>query len=159
MACAPPKSEASKGQVACCRAGVQDEGATRCKFDIRSAVGAARHPARRSQARRLSRTGKPEPILTGDDYEHILSVLENMVGVMEQSPGAFREIDEESLRTHFLVQLNGHFAGDATGETFNYEGKSDILIEVDGKNIFVGECSSGQAKRDILKPSTKSYHT
>lgn len=82
---------------------------------------------------------KPEPTLMDEDYEHILSVLENMVGVMEQSPGAFREIDEESLRTHFLVQLNGHFSGDATGETFNYEGKTDILIKVDGKNIFIGE--------------------
>ncbi|WP_421996883.1 hypothetical protein [Roseovarius confluentis] len=51
----------------------------------------------------------PEPILTDDDYEHILSVLANMVSVMEQSPGAFREIDEESLRTHFLMQLNGHW--------------------------------------------------
>lgn len=83
---------------------------------------------------------KPEPVLTDEDYEHVLTVLENMVSVMEQSPGAFREIDEESLRTHFLVQLNGHFSGDATGETFNYEGKTDILIKVDGRNIFVGEC-------------------
>lgn len=94
---------------------------------------------------------RPEPILTGDDYEHILSVLENMVGVMEQSPAAFREIDEESLRTHFLVQLNGHFAGDATGETFNYEGKSDILIKVDGKNIFVGECKFWTGEKGYLE--------
>ncbi|QKK21019.1 hypothetical protein FFM53_030735 (plasmid) [Rhizobium indicum] len=94
---------------------------------------------------------KPEPILAGEDYEHILSVMENMVGVMEQSPGAFREIDEESLRTHFLVQLNGHFAGNATGETFNYEGKSDILIKVDGKNIFIGECKFWTGEKGYLE--------
>ncbi|WP_234907293.1 hypothetical protein [Rhizobium rhizogenes] len=94
---------------------------------------------------------KPEPILTPEDYEHILSVMENMVGVMEQSPGAFREIDEESLRTHFLVQLNGHFAGDATAETFNYEGKSDILIKVDGKNIFIGECKFWTGEKGYLE--------
>ncbi|KQQ37365.1 hypothetical protein ASG19_08910 [Rhizobium sp. Leaf306] len=94
---------------------------------------------------------KPEPILTGDDYEHILSVLENMVGVMEQSPGAFREIDEESLRTHFLVQLNGQYSGAATAETFNYEGKSDILIKVDGKNIFVGECKFWTGEKGYLE--------
>ncbi|MGQ4813410.1 hypothetical protein [Agrobacterium vitis] len=93
---------------------------------------------------------KPEPILTGDDYDHILSVLENMVGVMEQSPGAFREIDEESLRTHFLVQLNGQYAGDATAETFNYEGKSDILIKVDGRNIFVAECKFWTGEKGYL---------
>ena len=94
---------------------------------------------------------KPEPTLTTDDYEHILKVLENMVQVMEQSPGAFREIDEESLRTHFLVQLNGHFSGDATGETFNYEGKTDILIKVDGKNIFIGECKFWTGEKGYLE--------
>ncbi|WP_406736657.1 hypothetical protein [Thioclava sp. GXIMD4215] len=93
----------------------------------------------------------PEPILTGDDYEHILSVLANMVRVMEQSPGAFREIDEESLRTHFLMQLNGHFSGDATGETFNYEGKTDILIKVDGRNIFIGECKFWTGEKGYLE--------
>jgi hypothetical protein len=94
---------------------------------------------------------KPEPTLTNEDYEHVLTVLENMVGVMEQSPGAFREIDEESLRTHFLMQLNGHFSGDATGETFNYEGKTDILIKVDGKNIFIGECKFWTGEKGYLE--------
>jgi len=83
---------------------------------------------------------KAEPTLLTDDYEHILGVLENMVRVMELSPGAFQKMDEETLRSHFLVQLNGHFSGGATGETFNYEGKTDILLKVDGRNIFIGEC-------------------
>lgn len=83
---------------------------------------------------------KPEPELAIDHYEHILTVIENMAQVMERSPSAFTHMDEESLRTHFLVQLNGHFEGAATGETFNYTGKTDILIRVDGKNIFIGEC-------------------
>jgi hypothetical protein len=82
---------------------------------------------------------KPEPTLLTDDYEHILSVLDNMVTVMELSPGAFQKMDEETLRSHFLVQLNGQFSGGATGETFNYEGKTDILLKVDGRNIFIGE--------------------
>ena len=93
----------------------------------------------------------PEPTLTIEDYEHILTLLENMVSVMEQSPGAFREIDEESLRTHFLVQLNGHYAGDATGETFNYEGKTDILIKVEGRNIFIGECKFWTGEKAYLE--------
>ena len=82
----------------------------------------------------------PEPTLGMDDYEHILSVLSNMVEVMERSPHAFKDMSEEDLRTHFLVQLNGHYDGGATGETFNYEGKTDILIREDGKNIFIAEC-------------------
>ena len=83
---------------------------------------------------------RPEPALGMDDYEHILSVLSNMVTVMERSPRAFRDMSEEDLRTHFLVQLNGHYEGQATGETFNFEGKTDILIRVDGRNIFIAEC-------------------
>ena len=83
---------------------------------------------------------QPEPALDIDEYEHILSIMSRMVVVMEQSPKAFRGMDEENLRQHFLVQLNGHYEGQATGETFNYEGKTDILIRADGKNIFIGEC-------------------
>ena len=83
---------------------------------------------------------KPEPTLDEADYEHILEVIENMAQVMERSPSAFSTMDEESLRSHFLVQLNGHYEGQATGETFNYEGKTDILIRSGGKNIFIAEC-------------------
>jgi hypothetical protein len=83
---------------------------------------------------------KPEPALTSDDYEHILGVMQNMAQVMEKSPSAFKAMDEEALRTHFLVQLNGWYEGQATGETFNYGGKTDILLSVDGRNIFIGEC-------------------
>lgn len=83
---------------------------------------------------------KPEPALSNADYEHILGVMQSMTQVMELSPSAFHAVDEEALRSHFLVQLNGHYQGQATGETFNYEGKTDILIRSDGKNIFIAEC-------------------
>ena len=83
---------------------------------------------------------EPEPTLSSRDYEHILSVVQNMTVVMERSPSAFTSMGEEDFRTHFLVQLNGHYEGQATGETFNYEGKTDILVRTQGKNIFVAEC-------------------
>ena len=83
---------------------------------------------------------KPEPELDQGHYGHILGVVENMAHVMERSPSAFSHMDEEALRSHFLVQLNGHFEGAATGETFNYSGKTDILVRVEDKNIFIGEC-------------------
>jgi hypothetical protein len=83
---------------------------------------------------------KPEPILEEAEYQHILGLLESMVHVMERSPKAFHNIDEEALRTHFLVALNSHYEGAATGETFNYQGKTDILIRSDDRNIFIAEC-------------------
>ncbi len=93
-----------------------------------------------------------------EEYEHILSVVSNMVVVMERSPQAFAGMKEEDLRQHFLVQLNGQYEGQATGETFNFEGKTDILIRVEGRNIFIAECkfwdgpeSLNQAIEQILK--------
>lgn len=82
----------------------------------------------------------PEPTLDMKNYEAILKIISDMVIVMERSPRAFINLGEEDLRMHFLVPLNGHFDGQATGETFNYEGKTDILIRVKGKNIFIAEC-------------------
>jgi hypothetical protein len=83
---------------------------------------------------------KPEPILEEAEYHRILDIIENMAKVMERSPKAFQDIDEPDLRMHFLVQLNGHYEGQATGETFNYEGKTDILIRSGDRNVFIAEC-------------------
>ena len=83
---------------------------------------------------------QPEPALIMEIYEHILSVLTNMATTMELSPKAFSNMGEEDLRTQFLVHLNGHYQGQATAETFNYEGKTDILIRAEGENIFIAEC-------------------
>jgi hypothetical protein len=83
---------------------------------------------------------EPEPILDAENYDHILNVLQNMAHVMERSPSAFKAMGEEDLRQHFLVQLNGHFEGKATGETFNVGGKTDILLRVNDRNVFIAEC-------------------
>jgi len=88
----------------------------------------------------VSQPFSPEPTLSMDDYEGILNIVRNMVQVMERSPKVFENMGEEDLRTHFLVQLNGQFEGRATGETFNYQGKTDILIREEGKNVFIAEC-------------------
>lgn len=93
----------------------------------------------------------PEPALSQEDYEEILRIMKNMVRVMELSPHAFLEMGEEDLRSHFLVQLNGVFNGQATGETFNFQGKTDILIRVDGKNIFVAECKFWKGEKAFLQ--------
>ncbi len=94
---------------------------------------------------------QPEPVLSDADYEHILQVVQNMAQVMERSPSAFAAMDEESLRSHFLVQLNGHYEGQATGETFNYQGKTDILIRAEGRNIFVAECKYWGGPKKLLE--------
>jgi hypothetical protein len=100
-------------------------------------------PARRRASTNSveSRTAHPpEPVFSAEEYEHILSIVRNMVAVMERSPRTFESLDEEALRDHFLVQLNGQYEGGATGETFNFEGKTDILVRERGRNVFIAEC-------------------
>jgi len=74
-----------------------------------------------------------------------------MAHVMERSPSAFVDMGEESLRQHFLVQLNGQFEGAATGETFNFQGKTDILIRVEDRNIFIAECKFWGGEKAFLE--------
>lgn len=99
----------------------------------------------------------PEPTLQAAEYEHILRIIGDMVRTMERSPNTFAHLGEDQLRDFLLVQLNGHYEGKATGETFNNRGKTDILIPHDGKNLFIAECKiwggpekMKQAVRQIL---------
>jgi hypothetical protein len=93
---------------------------------------------------------RPEPVLDEANYKAILEIIQSMTLVMERSPSAFAEMGEEALRQHFLVQLNGHFEGQATGETFNHQGKTDILIRVDGRNIFIAECKYWHGDKQFI---------
>ena len=91
-------------------------------------------------APKASSAAQLEPTLPTKEFEHILEVVTNMVMVIERSPKTFVNMDEEAIRDHFLVQLNGQYEGQATGETFNGSGKTDIIIKNEGKNIFIAEC-------------------
>ena len=89
---------------------------------------------------------QPEPVLTAEAYREILDTLQQMSEVMERSPHAYAQLDEEALRFQFLVPLNARFEGEARGEVFNYGGKTDILITYKGRNIFVAECKFWKGK-------------
>lgn len=83
---------------------------------------------------------KSHAFLAEEHYLHILAVIENMARAMEYSPKAFASMDEEAIRFAMLIQLNAQYESSATGETFNYQGKSDILIREQNTNLFVAEC-------------------
>jgi len=86
------------------------------------------------------RPSAPEPFLPNEEYERILEICRGMATVLERSPRAFARAGEQAIRDHFLVQLNGQYQGEAMGETFNNEGKTDILVREKGSNLFIGEC-------------------
>lgn len=92
-----------------------------------------------------------EPTIEISEYDHILEIVTSMVRVMERSPVAFIHMDEESLRDIILVNLNGHYQGQATGETFNANGKTDILVRAKDANIFIAECKIWRGAKSYLE--------
>lgn len=97
---------------------------------------------KRVQVARPRATGsfQPEPALSDVDYEAVISNILNLDTGFERSPRTFAKLDEEELRDHILLQLNGTFEGQAGAEMFNGEGKTDILVRVEDRNVFIGEC-------------------
>lgn len=86
------------------------------------------------------KTYTPEPTLDIGEYEYILTIIKDMSLAMERSPATFAKLTEEEIRNFFLILLNGHYKGSATGETFNGKGKTDILIRHQNANAFIAEC-------------------
>jgi len=102
----------------------------------RKDIGTRRTPA----AARVREPYKDEPALTEAQYEDAIAVVESTLLAMERTPSVASGKDEEDLRDQILVQLNGTFQGSATGETFIQAGKTDILVRVEDRHVFVGEC-------------------
>ena len=75
-----------------------------------------------------------------DFYDHVLRVTRSLGRAVERTPAPYESADEETLRDALLPMLNSHYEGQAGGETFNASGKTDVLIRVDDRNVFIGEC-------------------
>jgi len=105
-----------------------------------AAPGIRRRPAPVAPNRRCAVSAPMEPTLVGEFWAHIVGLISAMARGMERSPGNYASWNEEQLRDALLVLLNTHYEGQATGETFNASGKTDIIVRVEDRNVFVGEC-------------------
>lgn len=92
-----------------------------------------------------------EPSIDQADYEKILEIIAHMSLAMERSPETFSKLSEGEIRDFFLIVLNSHFKGQATGETFNSHGKADILLRFEDKNAFIAECKFWKGRKSLLK--------
>lgn len=103
----------------------------------------------------------PVPTLDQNLYDEILRVIHDMGKVFERLPSTYSGKDEETLRDHLIMQLEPHFEGSTTGETFNKNGKTDILIRHQKSNVFVAECKFWGGKAKHLETITQllSYLT
>jgi hypothetical protein len=96
-------------------------------------------------------TFQPEPTIAEAEYQNILHIIENMSFVMERNPRVFSTAPEETIRDHYLVQLNGQYDGSATGETFNGHGRTDILVRDGGANLFIAECKIWHGPKQFIE--------
>ncbi len=81
-----------------------------------------------------------EPVLDERVFEHILGVVRMQSRQIEQSPGTYAAMGEEDRRQTLVSTLNTHYEGRAHAEAFNAQGKTDILIRHEGRNLFICEC-------------------
>jgi hypothetical protein len=81
-----------------------------------------------------------EPALDERVFQHILEVIRMQGRQMEQSPGTYAAMGEEDRRQMLVATLNTHYEGRAHAEAFNVQGKTDILIRHEGRNLFICEC-------------------
>ncbi len=111
-------------------------------------------PVKRTPLRPTPRTtgastpaGPPQRYLRDDVYQDVLRTVEQMGHAMERTPTA-AQFKEEELRNLILIVLNANYEGAVRGEVFNGKGKTDLLLNWEGDNAFIGECKiwSGPAK-------------
>jgi hypothetical protein len=90
----------------------------------------------------LEEKAKDEPgyVLEEESYEQVVEVLLHFGKALERTPRTFTKLHETELRDFLLVILNSTFDGAATGEAFNGDGKTDVLVKIQDRNVFIGEC-------------------
>lgn len=104
------------------------------------AVPVARRKIETLRRPAASAPSQPEWALPEAQYEQALAVLRNARNALERGPAMTAYLDEEKIRDLLLVFLNAQFEGAAAGEVFNAAGKTDILIRVEDRNVFIAEC-------------------
>lgn len=81
------------------------------------------------------------------DYEEILRRIRHIGASFEKTPNTFAKLDEEELRDIIVAQLNVDYEGQAQGESFRNNGKTDICIEYNNRAAFVTECKFWKGKQ------------
>jgi len=103
-------------------------------------VPTRRKPSQATQSRpSVTEPFRPEPAISPEDYEEILTVVRSYRGLVERLPSTFGPMTEEVLRDILLVVLNNQF-GSVGGEVFSRKGKTDIFIWHDKGAVFIAEC-------------------
>src|SRR5215211_2947366 len=126
-------------------------------------------PANRGAARPRSHSGTVAPAVISWPLAPALALPSHSFGGLLRSrpqvrmlgAGArrLRKLGGGATRDNLVVMLNSHYEGQATGETFNRSGKTDNLVRVEDRNVFIGECKWWPGASASSMPSTSSSAT
>lgn len=78
--------------------------------------------------------------ISSQDFDNIRRIIDLAGFSMEKAAKTFSKLSEEELRDIFISNLNTHYQGQVTGETFSKVGKTDIHILFDNKAAYIAEC-------------------
>lgn len=98
---------------------------------------------------------EPEPTLAEPVYQEILQIIHDLGKGFGQLPSTYLGKGEEDLRDYIRLFLGLHFEGATTSETFNKNGKTDILIQHENSNAFIAECKFWSGPKGYLKTITQ----
>lgn len=104
--------------------------------------------AQAARARELAETSTK---ITQKLYEKVLTTIHNSGGNIESSPKKIRNLDEESLRYILINAINAKYGNVAEAEAYNKDGKTDILVRIDGKKILIAECKIWHGEEGLEK--------
>jgi hypothetical protein len=74
------------------------------------------------------------------EYRVVVESLQRALGSMEQAPPAYESMGEEALRQVVLTALNTRFDSSTSAEAYRGNGKTDLLVRIDNRVVYVGEC-------------------
>lgn len=92
-----------------------------------------------------------EYILDKEVYDTITQTVNSLGINLERCSNRVRNLDEESLRDTFFMALNSTFKGLVSTETFNKNGKTDLIIRYGDKNLYVSECKIWDGDKYFLE--------
>ena len=85
------------------------------------------------------------------EYQYILETIKHTASTYERTPASYKSMNEEALRDTLLAALNATYKGEATGEAFRNNGKTDICIERENRAAFVAECKMWKGQAEVSK--------
>jgi len=88
--------------------------------------------------------------LSNQLYAKIINILNKTGKKMEDTSKSYRDSDEEKLRDNFLAALDSHDDLMPTGETFNRNGKTDIIVHFQNEPVFIAECKIWDGEKALI---------